>query len=197
MSAQLFIHICGVLSAVLPLWAIVPYVRSILRGRTKPHQFSWLIFTIMSGITLASQLASGAGASALLFAVFFFDELVVLLLSFKYGVKGTSRFDRLLLTLSLFTILIWIVTRDTTLAVWLTAAIDIPATTMTVLKVRKDHGSEAAGPWIIASVACIFSILTLVKTPFGILYVRPIYALLSEAAIAVAALVYRAQKVQI
>jgi len=51
---------------------------------------------------------------------------------------------------------------------------------MIILKVKADAGSEDPIPWALAAVAYVFSLLSLVGTPFGILYVRPIYGFLSE-----------------
>jgi hypothetical protein len=28
----------------------IPYIRSIINGKTKPHQLSWLVFSIMNGV---------------------------------------------------------------------------------------------------------------------------------------------------
>lgn len=188
---HLFIIVCSVLSTVLGLYSVVPYVRAIRQGKTHPHQFSWLIFTLMSGITVLSQLLEGARASVIIFAVFFVNQLIILLFSFKYGVRGTSRFDRILFAAAILTIVLWALTRSNELAIWLTVLIDIFATSMTVLKIRHHPSSEAVFPWVTATLACVFNCLTLVTVPFGILYVRPVYALLSEAVVVLAIYVYR------
>src|SRR5690348_18206691 len=39
----------------LGIYCEVPYVLAILNGKTKPHQFSWLVFVIMNGIVTLSQ----------------------------------------------------------------------------------------------------------------------------------------------
>ena len=180
----MFANFCGIIATVLTLVAAVPYIRSVLRGKTQPHQFSWLIFSIMGGVTLVSQLLAGARASALLFLAYFVAQVVIFILSLKYGVRSTSRFDYLLLALSLLTIALYVVTRSNALAIWLTALIDIPATAMTILKLRHHPSSEALFPWVFGTLAAAFGCFALAGTTFGILYVRPLYALASEAAVA-------------
>lgn len=60
--------VAGVLSTVLAVYCTVPYIRSILAGRTKPHQFSWLVFTIMNGIVTVAQFLEGGTTSVLISA---------------------------------------------------------------------------------------------------------------------------------
>lgn len=174
--------IFGIISTVLAIYCTIPYIRSILAGRTKPHQLSWVIFVIMNGITLSAQLLAGARESALITAVFFVGSAVELGLSFKYGVRDTSRWDRLLFGLALGTIVIWALTRSNAVAIWLTLVIDVLAMSMLVLKIRAQPHTEDPYPWILACIAYVFSCLTLVGQPLSILYVRPWYGLLGDAA---------------
>jgi hypothetical protein len=97
-----------------------------------------------------------------------------------------SRYDRILLALALTTIVLWILTRNTILAIWFTIFIDTCATTMLVLKIRAQPGTEPFGIWLMGTTAVVFSCLTLVTGPFGILYLRPIYSILSDAVIVLA-----------
>lgn len=181
----------GVISVVLAIYSTYPYLRSVLHGRTKPHQFSWLIFTIMNGIVTAAQLLKGGRASVLISLTYFLSSLAIFILSFRYGTRNTSRFDKWLFGLSLATIVIWAATRDPSVAIWLTVFIDIFATTMIILKLRRHPDSEERWPWSIATTAFVFSCLSLMATPFGVLYVRPMYGLLSDGAVLLAILYYQ------
>lgn len=44
--------------------AFVPYIRSILQNKTKPHAFSWVIWASVTFIIFLAQLADGGGAGA-------------------------------------------------------------------------------------------------------------------------------------
>lgn len=181
-----FSLVMGILATIVGLYATVPYVVAVLKGRTKPHQFSWLIFTIMNGIVLFSQFFEGGRESVLITLTFFVGSLLIFLLSLKYGTRDTSRWDKLLFSFALLTIVIWAITRSNDAAIWLTLVIDVIATTMIILKLRKQPKSEDPKPWIIATVAYIFTTLSLVGTPFGILYVRPLYGLICDLILVVA-----------
>jgi hypothetical protein len=186
---NVIVDISSIISAFLAIYCTVPYILSILNGKTKPHQFSWVIFAIMNGIITLSQFLEGARLSVIVPAIFFIVNLITVALAFKYGVRDTSIYDRLLFMFCLVIIAIWALTKNNALAIWLTVAIDIQATTMMILKVKAKPDSEAIFPWAMGSLAYVFSCLTLLNRPFGVLYVRPIYGLLSDFAM-VAAIYY-------
>lgn len=174
---NLVIHISAFISTALAIYCSFPYIFSILKGKTKPHQLSWLVFSIMNGIILFSQLFLGAHETVLIYIIFFMASLVIFLLSLKYGIRESSRWDKALFIFALFTIVIWYLTKSNELAIWLTVVIDVAAMTMTILKIKAQPYSEDPLAWILASIAYVFTIITLVKVPFGILYVRPLYGL--------------------
>lgn len=176
-----FSDVMGIVAGIIGAYASVPYITAILKGHTKPHQFSWLVFVIMNGIVLFSQYFEGGRGSVAITLTFFIGSLIIFLLSLKYGVRDSSRWDKALLAFSLITIVIWMLTRSNAAAIWLTLFIDLGATTMTVLKVRAQPKSEDPKPWIVGTIAYIFTCLALVGVPFGILYVRPLYGLVCDA----------------
>ncbi len=175
-----FASVAAVISGILGAYSSVPYVHAILNGKTKPHQFSWLVFFIMNGVTFLSQFLAGARLSAVLYGVFFIGSGIILLLSLKYGIRDTSKWDRLLLTLALMTITIWITTRSNSIAIWLTVFVDVIAESMLVLKIKHQPHSEDPKAWVVASLGLLFTCLTLVGQPINILYVRPVYGLFSD-----------------
>lgn len=187
---EIIVDVSGAISMVLAIGSSVPYIVSILNGRTKPHQMTWLVFTIMNGIILISQYAKGARASILISLVFFISTIIDFLLSLRYGVRNTSRWDGLLFAFSLLTIVAWVLSNDPSVAIWLTVVIDVFATTMMILKIKAQPASEAVLPWLTGAIAFIFSTISLADKPFGILYVRPIYGFISDLAVVAAVYFY-------
>ena len=175
------INISAFLSTILGIYCAIPYIQAILQKKTKPHQLSWLIFVIMNGIVFFSQYFEGARASILITLTFFIGSLIIFILSLKYGVRSSSKWDTFLFIFALVTILIWVLTKNNQVAIWLTVLIDITATSMTLLKIKSKPYSEEPFPWIIATIAYIFTCLTLIGKPLGILYVRPFYGLICDA----------------
>ncbi len=178
--------VCGIISTVLAVYAWCPYIRAILDGRTRPHQLSWLVFMIMNAIVTTAQVLEGGRASVLISGTFTLGSALAFGLSFRYGTRGTSRFDWILFALSLITIVAWVLTRNNAVAIWLTVLIDVFATSMIVLKIRRHPDSDAAWPWLIGGIAFVFSCVSVLGTPSAILYVRPAYGLLSQLAVVAA-----------
>ena len=56
--------VLGVIAASFGIAGYVIYIRSILRGFTRPHIFTWLIYVIVDGTIFAAQLAGGGGPGA-------------------------------------------------------------------------------------------------------------------------------------
>ena len=180
---SLVINFSAFLSTALAIYCTFPYVLAILKGKTKPHQLSWLVFTIMNFIVFLSQFLAGARLSVLISFTFLLGSLSIFLLSLKYGVRDSSKWYRALFMFALCTIVVWYLTKSNALAIWLTVIIDLAATSMTILKIKAQPYSEDPTPWIIASVAYIFAILTLINQPLNILYVRPLYGLIGDVAL--------------
>jgi hypothetical protein len=186
-----FTSICAWLSTAIAIYCTIPYVIAVLKGKTKPHQLSWLVFVIMNAIVFGSQFLEGGRGSTLIALAFTVGSLIIFLLSFKYGTRDTSRWDKLLFTFALLTIIAWLLTRSNATAIWLTVIIDVAATAMIILKLRTRPNTEAAFPWVLGTLAYAFSCLSLAGTPLNILYVRPVYGLLCDAVLVLAILYYQ------
>lgn len=189
---HVFTIICGFLSTACAIYVGIPYMLTIVRGQTKPHQFTWLIFSIMDAIIVISQYLEGGRLSVLVYLVFFIYSSVIFGLSLKFGVRDSSNYDRLLLCLSLLTIVAWVLTESNLLAIWLSILIDSFATTMLILKIRRYPQSEPLYLWCIGTMAMFFSCLTLVNHSALVLYIRPVYGLLSDLAIVFAIYIFHA-----
>ena len=190
MSTHQIVVGSGAISTILAVYSGIPYLRAIVKGRTKPHQLSSFIFLIMNGIIVLSQYLKGGRASILISLVFFIYSLIVGWLSLTRGIRSTSKYDWFLFSFSILTIIIWILTSNASIAIWLTVFIDIFATAMTILKIKARPDSEDPYPWVIGSFAYIFSCIALADKGLGVLYVRPIYGLISDILVAAAAYYY-------
>ena len=52
------------LATLLTMLAYLPYIRSIYSGHTRPHVFTWVIWSLATGIAFVAVLQAGGGAGA-------------------------------------------------------------------------------------------------------------------------------------
>lgn len=115
----------AILAALLAVAGNVPYAWQTLRGGVRPHPYTWLVGSIVSGIVLFGMLDKGAGMGALPVAVAEGFTILIFLFSLKYGFVQTTRTDRIFLALSLAAIVPWVLTKDPTLSVLCAVGIDL------------------------------------------------------------------------
>jgi hypothetical protein len=56
--------VLSTLAIIISIIAYIPYFRDIFKGKTKPHAFSWLIWSVMLTIAFIAQLVEEGGAGA-------------------------------------------------------------------------------------------------------------------------------------
>lgn len=112
----------GQAAAILAVVQIIPYIRSILKGETKPSRASYGIWLCVELVLVASYFASGASTTKWMFIVIFLNSLVLFLLSLKYGMKGFHKIDLASIIFALVAIVAWVATENPALAVYLCAA---------------------------------------------------------------------------
>lgn len=185
--------IAGTISTVLAIYSAVPYIRSVMNGKTKPDRLGWLVFTIMNGMVFFAQFFSGGRSSTLVSLAFFLFSATVFLLSFLKGTTSSTKTTKLLFVFAMITMIIWALTKNNDIAIWLTVLIDLFATAIIILKTRKHPGTENVESWVIGTLAYVFSCIALYQVPIGILYVRPIYGLVLDTALVVSIYYYNSK----
>jgi hypothetical protein len=75
----------GTTSALLNFVGTVPYVRDILRGKTKPQRSMWWIYTGLFMLLFAAQVGAGAGWLLVVTAGYVLSSTLTALLSLRYG----------------------------------------------------------------------------------------------------------------
>jgi hypothetical protein len=114
----------GIISVVVALVAYPPYLKSVLQKRTKPHVFSWVIWTLLTWIAFAIQVFSGAGPGAWATGFTAFCTTIIAIVSLRHGEKNITRSDWATFIASLLTIPLWIAAKDPTASAILVTVID-------------------------------------------------------------------------
>jgi hypothetical protein len=115
----------GVIASLIGLVSSVPYLADILRRKTKPHLFTWLVWGILTSIAFFAQVARQGGAGAWVTGVTALTCFVFTALAVRYGEKDIKPIDWLSLLGALLGLLLWAFTSDPLLAVILITIIDL------------------------------------------------------------------------
>jgi hypothetical protein len=118
-------HWFGLAASAMSVFSLVLYMGTILAGKTKPHAFSWIIWSALMGVLFVAQYTHEAGAGAWQTAVSTFMCGAVGVLSLFRGEKHITRSDWVALIGALSTIPLWIVLKDPLVSVILLMVIDV------------------------------------------------------------------------
>ena len=137
------------------------YLRSIFQGKTKPHLFTWLVWTIIAGIGYAAQVFDNAGPGSWVMGVTSLACALTALLCLKYGEKTFTRGDKIALVASLTAIVPWVLTDHPLGSVILISIIDIVAFYPTIRKSWMKPGEENLTAYNLASVKLFLSLFAM------------------------------------
>ncbi|MEW8506466.1 MAG: hypothetical protein AB2598_07155 [Candidatus Thiodiazotropha sp.] len=114
------------LAVAITFIAFLPYIRSILSGRTKPHVFSWIIWGSTTFIVFLAQLEDGGGIGAWPIGI---SGVITLIIAFLAYLKASditiTRLDWSFFAAAMASLPLWYVTSDPTWAVILLTVIDV------------------------------------------------------------------------
>jgi hypothetical protein len=123
-----------VIASLLALLGNIPYLINVIKGRTKPHPYTWFVWTIVSCVVFFGQIAKGAGIGAIPTAVSEIFTVIIFLFSIKYGFKNPPKTDKYFLALAILGLIPWILTKDPTFSVITVVSIDLIAFIPTLRK---------------------------------------------------------------
>lgn len=171
--------ICAVLGCLVGVVRYATYIRSILKGETNPHVFSWLNWCVMIGIGAFAQYRLGGGPSVAVLVMVCVVCAFITLLSLKYGEKNITRSDRIAFIGALLAIPVWLATHNAFYAVLIVIFIDCLTWYPTVRKTWVRPHSEPPGSYFWAGLRYFFALLAVPEfTPEKLSY--PFFLMICE-----------------
>jgi hypothetical protein len=104
--------IIGAVAALVALFNYLPYLIGVYTKKLKPHAFSWIIWTVMTSIIFAAQLADGAGPGAWAAGVTAVTLFMIAIGSLRNKGYRVTRSDKLSFAGAVLAIPIWIITAN-------------------------------------------------------------------------------------
>lgn len=135
-------EIIAIIAALIAVAGNVPYLIDVLRRRVQPHPYTWLVWTIVSGVTFFGGLAKGAGIGALPTGAAEIFTVIIFLFSLQYGFKQIVKTDTYFLIIALLGLIPWALTKDPTISVIIVVCIDLVAFVPTLRKTWQHPNTE-------------------------------------------------------
>ncbi len=150
----------SVLAGLLFIAGFVPYIRAIVRRKTKPAKASWLIWVTLDVVAGMGMFASGTlnyqivGATA--------GAATVVVLSLWYGsTPGWSRLDKFCLGGAVLGIVLWQMFSSPVLGIVTSAVVAFIGSIPTFVSGWKKPGNENKTAWTIYWISCVFAVIAI------------------------------------
>jgi hypothetical protein len=185
----------GILSAVVNTIGLFPYIKDILRHKTKPERATWWIWLALGSVAISAQIAAGATWSLFMVGAQTTAVAVIAFLSLKYGYGTFKRKDFLSLLIAMLGLVLWKVTSDPLYALLIVVAVDALAVWLTASKTWKAPHTETLIAWILSSLAGLFGLLAVGKLDLTQL-IYPLYILVANSSVTWI-IIYRRKKLAV
>ena len=154
-------EILVVIGVVITFIAYIPYFRDIFNGKTKPHAFTWLIWSLLTAIAFVAQVSDGGGIGSVILGITAVISFIIFLIALKVGKKNIVKVDWIFLFGALLAIVVWYITEDPFWSVILITVIDAVAFAPTFRKAYIDPYTETLSTFLLSGVKFIFVIVAL------------------------------------
>jgi hypothetical protein len=173
----------GLLAGVLTVADTIPYVRDVLRGSTRPHRGTWLIWSVLAAIAFLSQRADGATWSLVMVAVQAVLTCAIFALAIRRGEGGVSPGEVAMIALAGAGVAGWLIADEPVVATICVVAADLIGVALMVPKTWRDPESETLITFVLGSLAGALAAGAVGELDASLL-LYPVYYCLGNAAIA-------------
>lgn len=147
----------SVLAGICFLLAFVPYIRAILKGKTKPQKASWIIWLTVDLLVAVAMVKQGVMNGQMAGAILGAGSVVIL--AFKYGEAGWRSLDKACLSLAVVGIVLWNVLDSAFLGMMISLGIIFIGAFPTFKRAWKAPETESKLAWTLFWVSCVFALL--------------------------------------
>lgn len=139
-----------------------PYIKSIVKKQTKPHFYSWLVWTLDGLIIFGLQFTNGAGpGSYVVLSATLLSFIVLTLTLLDKDKKKPSKSDTVFLVLALIALGLWLLAKQPLLSAILIMTVDVFGFIPTIRKSWFNPYSENISFYIINTVRFAFAFCAL------------------------------------
>jgi hypothetical protein len=141
-------QIISVVAVLLTFLAYIPYYRDIVKGKTRPHVYSWSLWGLLTVLIVVLQIRGGAGPATWVTAAAGLLCLGVVAFSLKSGKKDITYSDTVTAVLSLMAIGFWLIADQPIVSIILVIVADALAFFPTVRKSWNEPYAETLSLYV-------------------------------------------------
>ena len=153
--------VIGSLAVILTFVGYIPYIKDTIKGKTKPHVYSWFVWGLVTAIAFALQVSDRAGVGAWVTLVAALVCFLIFGLGLKMGKKNISKLDTIFFVLALLAVAIWVLAKQPVISVILVSLIDMLGFAPTIRKSWNQPFSETLFTYLLNTFRHGISILAL------------------------------------
>ena len=154
-------EIFGISAVVLTLIGYLPYIYDTIKGKTKPHVYSWFLWALVTFIIFALQVLGKAGVGAFVTLATAILCLTIFILGMKSGKKDITKFDTATFIISLMAVGIWVFAKQPVVSVILLTSINTLANLPTIRKSWNKPYSETLLTWELGAARNLLGVAAL------------------------------------
>lgn len=159
-----------VVALLLAVLAYIPYFRDILRGKTRPHAFTWLVWCVMSMVAFFSQVSDGGGVGTWVLAFTAIVNFVIFCFAIYKGDTDITNLDWFCLMGAFLGVALFTFNEDPPMSLLIISAVDIIGFVPTVRKSMIKPYQETMSTFALSSLKYVFSIAALENYTFITVY---------------------------
>lgn len=151
----------GILAVVVTFVGYAPYVLDTIKGKTRPHIFSWFTWAFVTFIIFALQILGHGGAGTYTTLATAILCTGIFILGLKNGKKDITKFDTVIFIITLIATGIWIFAKQPIITTVLIVTINTLANIPTIRKSWNDPNSETLFTWEMGAVRNFLGLIAL------------------------------------
>ncbi len=156
----------GITSVVLAFIGYIPYSLNILRDKTKPHAFSWLVWFLLTGASFFIQIGHGAGPGSYMLGFTAIVCFLFFIAGLVRGEKKITRSDWMSLIGAFIAIILWLIFNATFFSVLLIVLADGLGLLPTIRKSVIHPYQETLVTYLFSAIKALLSLLALTMVSF-------------------------------
>jgi len=158
--------IFSILWIILTLWAFTHYFHSVWKWKTKPHVYTWFLFSLLLWISFFIQQDHGWGIGTWVLFADFICCFIAFLVALKYGEKDITLSDKIFLLLGIIALISWLIFKTPYISVSLIILIDFLALLPTFRKCYSKPDEETIVMYFISGCIFVLSLLAIENYSF-------------------------------